>query len=416
MNKIYYLSILFLAFLSCKTSSENTKNHSQKTQSDKIDNLANRYLELERFSGVILISKEDSIIYNKNFGLADYENGISFSDKTAFKIGRLTQMITANIVKDMADNGKIHLTDQVSTYLPEIKADLTINDLLNHNTKLPSIQIINEQNPQLNYATVEHVNLAIDSGVEADKSDLNYNLLGLLIEEMSNVSFQEVIEQYSSKLGLENTYFEKQDAVTAVGYLYHNYRGEGLELQKSPSYIPKIAFSSYGLKSTAGDLLKILNDMLDKKVNIDGYLDNDGFSYSIHKDPETKTNVIILSNRKHPVAKEISDAIRAILQNREYNIPLQRKPVDINPKLLKDYAGTYSVNENFNLDIVAENDSLFVFMGPNKIHLVPQSQNQFYMEQSDASMRFLRDTSNTVTRIVLLDGFLEGNEVKRTQK
>jgi hypothetical protein len=69
-----------------------------------------------------------------------------------------------------------------------------------------------------------------------------------------------------------------------------------------------------------------------------------------------------------------------------------------------------------NFEVLNENDSLFVMMGPNKIHLIPQSENQFYMEQMDASMRFLRDTNNKVEEVVLLDGFLDGNKIKRTEK
>jgi len=38
------------------------------------------------------------------------------------------------------------------------------------------------------------------------------------------------------------------------------------------------------------------------------------------------------------------------------------------------------------------------------------------MEQMDASMRFLRDTNNKVEEVVLLDGFLDGNKIKRTEK
>lgn len=34
----------------------------------------------------------------------------------------------------------------------------------------------------------------------------------------------------------------------------------------------------------------------------------------------------------------------------------------------------------------------------------------------DASMRFLRDTNNKVEEVVLLDGFLDGNKIKRTEK
>ncbi|OBX17602.1 hypothetical protein A9996_19225 [Gelidibacter algens] len=137
-------------------------------------------------------------------------------------------------------------------------------------------------------------------------------------------------------------------------------------------------------------MAKIISSNSVSELDIDGYLENDGFSYSIVNNPQNKTSIIVLSNRKHPVAKEISNSIALILEDKEYRIPLARKQFDINKKLLKEYSGSYSMNENMNLEVLNENDSLFVMMGPNKIHLIPQSENQFYMEQMDASMRFFK--------------------------
>ncbi|WP_338359721.1 hypothetical protein [Yeosuana marina] len=93
-----------------------------------------------------------------------------------------------------------------------------------------------------------------------------------------------------------------------------------------------------------------------------------------------------------------------------------RKPFKIDKNLLKEYSGTYSLNQNINFDILNENDSLFVMLGPNKIHLIPQSNNQFYMEQGDASIRFIRDSTNLVNEVVLLNGFLDGDKASRIEK
>ena len=54
-------------------------------------------------------------------------------------------------------------------------------------------------------------------------------------------------------------------------------------------------------------------------------------------------------------------------------------------------------------------------MGPNKIHLIPQFENEFYMEQTDASIRFIRDSNGIVSKAVLLDGFLTGNEIEKVK-
>ena len=94
---------------------------------DDNDNQPSRYLELGRFSGAVLIAKGDTIIYNKYFGLADYENVKAFSDTTAFKIGEISELITAGIVRQLAEEGKFKLSDKASKYLPEIKAKLSRN-------------------------------------------------------------------------------------------------------------------------------------------------------------------------------------------------------------------------------------------------------------------------------------------------
>lgn len=414
--KLFYLLILLGSLLSCKKEISSIPDSLEKSKIEQLDSLANRYLELNRFSGVILVTRNNTTIYNNSFGFADYENRKPFSNQTSFKIGEISEYITAQIIREMVQGNKFQLSDMVSEYLPEIKFDFTINDLLNHKTNLASIQTIQEQNPALPYSSVTYANLAIQSSAIAARSDLNYNILGLLIEKISGKSFQENIEKYSQDLGLENTYFKKADSTLAVGYLYHNYQGNGLKLQKAPESNLDITFSSNGLKSTASDLSKIIRANSEFKLEIEGYLENDGFSYSVVNNPQNKIISIVLSNRRHPVAQEISTSIASILEGKAYQLPLARKPVDIDKTVLKDYSGRYALNETMSLEVLHENDSLFVTMGPNKIPLIPQSANQFYMEQMDTAMRFLRDTVNLVNEVVLLDGFLDGNTIKRVEK
>lgn len=413
MNRTICLLMLIFSALGCKTESKISQPRLNKVTYGEIDHLGNRYLELGRFSGTILIAREDSVIYNNSFGLADYEYQKALSDKTAFRIGKLSELVTAGIIRQMAEEGKLELNDPVSRYLPEINANYTIEDLLNHKTSFPSIQSIKEQYPDENYSVIKYINLADSSFEISESSELAYNLLGLIIERVSGSGYEENVQDYALKLGLENTFFEGKDNEAAVGYLYHNHRNNGLELQKSPVSDPDIAFSSAGLKSTVVDLFKIIQSTPDREIKMNGYIENDGFSYSVQKIPESNTTMIILSNRRHPVAGEISESIQAILEVKKHQLPLPRTPYDIDTELLKEYSGSYVMNENTSIEILNENDSLYVMMGPNKIVLVPQSGNQFYMTERDASLRFLRDSTGVVTEVELLDGFLEGMKIRR---
>ena len=214
-KKIFYLSIFISSFTFCKKVTKSDNLEHDKIL--KIDSLANRYLELNRFSGTIVVSKEEEVIYNQSFGFADYESKRPFSDKTAFKVGEITKVITDNLISRLVEQDKFLLTDGLSKFVTEIKSDLTINDLL--------------------------------SSSISEKSNDDYNTLGKLIEKVSGKSYQENLNEYNRDLGLENTYFQKEDSSLAMGYLFHNYRGNELELQKSPSYNLEKAFSSKGLKS-----------------------------------------------------------------------------------------------------------------------------------------------------------------------
>ena len=107
MKRILYISIFILSLLSCKKDNNSENETIEKSKSHKIDDLANRYLELNRFSGSILVAKDNRIIYNQSFGLADYENEIPFSSKSAFKIGELTKLITSDILHRLKEEKKI---------------------------------------------------------------------------------------------------------------------------------------------------------------------------------------------------------------------------------------------------------------------------------------------------------------------
>ncbi|MDO1501301.1 serine hydrolase domain-containing protein [Winogradskyella maritima] len=406
--RIITLFILFGIFIfSCE------KRKNDDFVENKIDKLVKRYGELKRFSGAIIVSKNDTIVYDSNFGLADYEHSKPFTNKTAFKIGILSEIITKNIVEELALKKKINLNDSISDYIPELNIKYTIQDLLNHQTHFPSTDILIEKLPDLEYNFIEPVNSYKDSIINTNESAINYNILGLLIERVSKKSFQENLDLYSDLLDLKNTHYSALDKNTAIGYQYHNYRNNGLELQKTSSPDLNVTLSSRGIKSTTKDLLKIAKYNDEKVIDVSGYMKNDGFSFSLYNNPKNETCIIILSNFRHPVAKEITNGIDSILKGRPYKVPLKRQPFDINRNLLSDYEGKYALNKHINFDIITRNDSLYTILGSKEVYLIPQSKNQFYMPDRDAALRFLTNDSGIVDRVELLDGFIKGQIAKR---
>lgn len=403
------LAVAFVVLSSCSDSSE-----TKFTEGSSIDELANRYLELNRYGGGILVAKGDDILYHKYFGMANYGKEEAFTEETAFKIGSVSELITTAIIQDLAKAGKINLDEKISQYIPELQVDFTVNEILNHKVKLPNIRAVAQQHPTQAYHTVNFINLGQSMPLKISNSDLAFNLLGTLIEKVNGKTFQESLHDYGKANGLSNTFFEQGINPLATGYLYQKSQDQ-LRLVLAPSYDDGMAFSSRGIKSTPSDLYKFFKALPEKEIFRNGYIANDGFSFTISKKEDLI--IVILSNRRHPVGTEMVSSIESILAGQNYQLPLLRTPISSVPsEKLEAYSGTYALNRQMQFRVSVENDSLFVFLGPDKTHLIPQSENQFYMEQNDAAMRFLTDSTGQVNKVMLLDGFLTGNTAKRVME
>lgn len=411
MNKMFLLFLNLILLSSCQDTPKITQaSGSNPDYRSEINRIASRYESLGRFSGTIFIQDGSLEVYQNSFGYADYEQEIPFTDSTAFKVGSLSELYTAAILHRLQKTGRLNIGEEVKKYIPELSDSYSIEDLMEHPRTLASITETKERFPDESYDPVKFAQLSAKT--EVASSALEYNLLGVLIERASKKSFEENLEDLSSDLNLENTYFQKKDTVNqAKGYLFHNYRGNGLELELAPEYDLEEAYSSTGIKSTVSDLQKILLQLPDHELQKEGYLQQDGFSYGILKNSDRV--VIILSNRRHPVAGELLTSIESVLENQPYVLPLPRTTITVASELMKEYAGIYELGPNGELHVQHEADSLYLVMGPQRMVLHPQSENQFFLEQNDSAIRFLRDSTGFVSHAELLDGFLTGQRISK---
>ncbi len=371
------LLLLFTLIIFCACNNKFPKNANKGKSFDleqKTDELAQRYLELGRFNGNILIAEKGQIQYNKNFGFAKHQTGERFSEKTTFKIGKLSKLFINELLESWIEEGMFKPKDSLSNYLEVYNETMLIEDLLGND---------NEQN----------------------------GLLNLFIEAISENNFDNLFSDFCAASLLENTWFEQAKGNSlATGHLYR-YNGHDIEWSESPLSQHPVSFTT-DIKASALDVLKIIERSENKLYEISGYLADDGFSYALESNESFV--ILVLSNNRHPVGTEIIEYIKAIRNNEAYSLPLKRAVVQLSDsKLLKEYAGTYKVSPDFNLEILTENDKLYAKMGPNKMQLFPQSDNQFFMKNTDAAIRFLRNENGKVDKAMMLDGFIEGNEISK---
>ncbi len=158
----------------------------------------------------------------KNVSVAVYDMGeVSYfgNSSALYQIGSMTKAFTGLGVQKLINEGLIEEDNSVSEYIPgfeafynSVKADISVHDLLeqksgytNNENDYPTAE---EKMSLSEWAyNISGRELKSLPGTEYAYSNVNYNLLGTIIENASGMSYRDYMEQeILIPLGLENTY------------------------------------------------------------------------------------------------------------------------------------------------------------------------------------------------------------------
>jgi CubicO group peptidase (beta-lactamase class C family) len=160
--------------------------------------------------GSLAIVEGDRIVHLRGFGRAR-PDGEPPSPQTPFFIGSLTKSFTALAVMQLVEAGKVELDAPVQRYLPWFRvadarasAQMTVRHLLNQTSGLPTLTgelaLANfDDSPQATTRQVRAlrtVKITRLVGSKCEYSNLNYNILGLIIETASGESYAGYIQSH----------------------------------------------------------------------------------------------------------------------------------------------------------------------------------------------------------------------------
>jgi CubicO group peptidase (beta-lactamase class C family) len=157
-------------------------------------------------------------------GIADRETKRLASTNTVFNIGQMTNAFTGVAIMQLKGEGKLSLEDSITKHLPEVPkkwAAISIRDLITHTSGLPSytgmpgFDYSKEYTPSQIIALVKDQDLLFEPGTQAYASATDHYLLGLIIERVSGMSYEEyVTKNQIERVGLKNTFFiSNQDTI-----------------------------------------------------------------------------------------------------------------------------------------------------------------------------------------------------------
>src|SRR5437763_8863898 len=96
-----------------------TRARTHPTIESKIDAYLKPYLELNGFSGSILIAKGGRVIFSKGYGMANFELNVPNTPQTKFHIGSVSKTFTATAIMILQARGKLNVRDPLAKYIPD---------------------------------------------------------------------------------------------------------------------------------------------------------------------------------------------------------------------------------------------------------------------------------------------------------
>lgn len=115
---------------------------SQEINKEKLDDYLN-YIEANNGGiGSLSIFKDDKEVYNRSFGQEKLPN-VTFDKDTKYQVASVTKMITAILILQLVENGKIKLDTKLSDFYAEVpnSQKITIKNLLEHSSGLGNFAV-----------------------------------------------------------------------------------------------------------------------------------------------------------------------------------------------------------------------------------------------------------------------------------
>ena len=165
---------------------------------------------------VVIVGHDGQVVYRRAFGMRSLvPTQELMTPDTIFDMASLTKpLMTATAVMQLYQEGKLSVDDPVAKYLPEFaqngKGDITIRDLLTHYSGLPPDLPLTSawEGKEEAYKLAFAIAPLRPAGVRFQYSDINFIVLGALVERITGMPLDEYAMQHIIEpLGLRHTRF-----------------------------------------------------------------------------------------------------------------------------------------------------------------------------------------------------------------
>ncbi|GAB1528592.1 MULTISPECIES: serine hydrolase domain-containing protein [Brevibacillus] len=394
------------------------------------------------------VAKHGQLVYAKGFGYRDAEQGQVATVDTLFGIASITKSFTAIAIMQLQEAGKLTVADPVSRFLPEFHVKMgsgteaiTIHNFLTHSSGLPPLSCVDEAlklglntyEELMTYMAQLEFPLLGAPGTEFSYSNDCYTLLGAIIERVSGKPYSTYVKEHILQpAGMQRSCFSLAEL-------------EGYE-DRTPLFETPPFQSSGGLKSTLTDMMRytelfrtkgligkerILRTESVQQMTTPYFRceHNQYYGYGIaitpnfygavmlgHSGsekgiqaymsiiPENGLAAVALTNLSGSPAPALAHATFHCLENRPAkSTHVTYKEYDLPTNRLLEYAGEYGSMEGIHLQVSVDAGTLIVTVDHSDSFSLKAIDEDVFLtnvEGSDQTVRFIRDGSQTVIRMM----------------
>jgi CubicO group peptidase (beta-lactamase class C family) len=240
-----------------------------------------KFVDRREAAGIVtLVGRRGHVGSLEAVGWQDLEKKTPMKGDTIFRIASMTKPVTAMAVLMLEEEGKLSIDDPVAKFVPEFgkvetPRPITLKHLLTHTSGIPGgppkemSDLYARRNRTLAEAAPAFARAPqFEPGTKWAYCNTGIDVLGRVVEVASGTSFEAFLDGRLFKpLGMKDTFFyptEETLARTAVLY-----KKDGGGLARSENFLGdpvggKFPLPAGGLYSTAGDLARLYQMMLDR--------------------------------------------------------------------------------------------------------------------------------------------------------
>ncbi len=167
-----------------------------------------QYIRHKKTPGLqYVVIKDGQTLFEYQGGFADIDQQKPVNQQSVFRAYSITKTFTSLAIMQLVESGKLKLDDPASKYIEHYpyQSEVTLRQLLSHTAGMPNplpkwVHYAGEhghfdskeaQNQIIN----KHNKLKSKPGTKASYSNVGYVLLGMIIEKVSGLSYEDYVQQ-----------------------------------------------------------------------------------------------------------------------------------------------------------------------------------------------------------------------------